>query len=579
MRALRRFFSVQRAVADAAYRVSRSPKNYDGAALGLLFGGAAALGLWKSSCETDPLACADIDSGGSSVRRLPSSASPVAVVGGHSGLMAHDGRVFKPLPRGPRGDMEAGFYLKVNSGARKYQPPATFMPRFHGLIEVEREEHNELQGKDSKSFSSGHRYLELDDLTFPYKRPCVMDIKMGVQAWDEDASIPKIHKEASKYPTQQNVGFRLTGMRVWDKRPALTKKISAAEVAGEEGGNAEAKRIAKLKNAGQDHRNDHVALPAAALPPSSSSEGSPLPPPFVVIPEGYDFHPQGTYREHGRAFGYGLDEKTLEEGFREFLFDGHRVRVELIPSFLERLLEIREWIIKQDEHRFYGSSLLFIYEGEEREGGQRLLPVGVEVRMIDFAHVWPINPRSNATDHDDARKADENATSLDDDDDKVQAMGDQGTGMHTSMATSTTSDNNNRHDDRRIQRRPPPRPLVTSESRDTGYLLGLDSIIRYFLRVMEKHHYSHNHPNSSTAAIDYRNLSEWYRLRWELQDAHALANNEKAVIMMKEHHFHHQTLEQDEAALSYAKEEVKQAVAEARERAKGRDEVEDEQRK
>ena len=34
--------------------------------------------------------------------------------------------------------------------------------------------------------------------------------------------------------------------------------------------------------------------------------------------------------------------------------------------------------------RFYGSSLLLIYEGDEKE------PPKTDVRMIDFAHVYPI---------------------------------------------------------------------------------------------------------------------------------------------------------------------------------------------
>lgn len=468
---------------------------------------------------------------------LPSSASPVAVVGGHSGIVSHDGKVYKPLPAGPRGDMEAGFYLQVNKGARRFHPPATFMPPFHGLVVVEDESEESGAGK-SKSPKPPKRYLALDDLTSSsrYRRPCVMDIKVGVQAWDEDASVPKIHKEASKYPTQQTVGFRLTGMRVWDKRPAFTRTKKELLQAGD----GDEHRVARLKNAGQDEGNGH-------FPAYSASHARLLGGDSKEDEYHYNYHPQGAYREHGRAFGYSLDAKTLEEGFREFLFDGERVRIELIPSFLQRLLDLRKWMLRQDSFRFYGSSLLFIYEGEDQDQDQdqgqasapsssRLpLPVGVEVKMIDFAHVWPITHNNS-------------------------------TSTTSSTASSTT--------------RTSP---TTSEERDTGYLLGLDSIIRFFLAVMErgarKQHHQQQGGRGSLGGgdgeieIDYRSLCEWYRLAWEQQDADAVREGKKALLMTKGHHFHHQTQEQDDAALSYATEEAKAEVEEARIRMKMRTEA------
>jgi hypothetical protein len=304
--------------------------------------------------------------------------------------------VLKPLQPGKRGLAESRFYLKVFDGAARESPPATFMPAFYGITTREEEEpaaagasvatpprghgakgpahahkvvasgssSNEQRAQgEGPAFApaasiahsaAGHRgpahhsspfapapvltyrsYLMLEDLTAPYRRPCVMDIKMGVQTWDEDAPLDKVLQERGKYPTQQAVGFRLTGMRVWD---------TAA----------------------------------------------------------------GRYREHGRGFGYALGEDDLVRGFAEFLHDGTRLRVELIPQLLARLHAIREWMAGQAEHRCYGTSLLLLYDGgdgEEEEAGvhaatargRRKLAPGapappprVDVRMIDFAHVWPI---------------------------------------------------------------------------------------------------------------------------------------------------------------------------------------------
>ena len=141
------------------------------------------------------------------------------------------------------------------------------------------------------------------------------------QAWDEDAPPAKVEQERSKYPTQQVVGFRFTGMRV--------------------------------PQAG-------AAVGAAGAPPP--------------------------VKERGRAYGYSLTEATLGRAFAEYLHDGARVRVELIPPFLERLRAIRAWFAAQSEFRFYGSSLLFLYDAAPAPGAAPR----VDVRMIDFAHVWPI---------------------------------------------------------------------------------------------------------------------------------------------------------------------------------------------
>ena len=135
-----------------------------------------------------------------------------------------------------------------------------------------------------------------------------------------------MEQERSKYPTQAAVGLRFTGMRVW--QPG-----------------------------------------------------------------------HGSHKEHGRAFGYALSEATLHHALYEYLHDGERLRVELIPPLLQRVEAVREWFLSQAEFRFYGSSLLFVYEGDPvvadaaQPGGTGAGgdPAGrVDVRMIDFAHVWPI---------------------------------------------------------------------------------------------------------------------------------------------------------------------------------------------
>jgi len=55
--------------------------------------------------------------------------------------------------------------------------------------------------------------LKLEDVTFPFRHPSVLDLKMGTQTYDESAKPEKIAAEVAKYPPQKELGFRFTGMK------------------------------------------------------------------------------------------------------------------------------------------------------------------------------------------------------------------------------------------------------------------------------------------------------------------------------------------------------------------------------
>lgn len=59
-------------------------------------------------------------------------------------------------------------------------------------------------------------YMRLEDITSKFRKPCVMDLKLGRRVWDDSASQDKIDREMKKYPIQETVGFRIIGMRVRD---------------------------------------------------------------------------------------------------------------------------------------------------------------------------------------------------------------------------------------------------------------------------------------------------------------------------------------------------------------------------
>ena len=58
-----------------------------------------------------------------------------------------------------------------------------------------------------------------------FHKPCIMDVKVGRRVWDDFANSDKIDKEKRKYPLQEIIGFRVTGMRVstiWKGRGSET---------------------------------------------------------------------------------------------------------------------------------------------------------------------------------------------------------------------------------------------------------------------------------------------------------------------------------------------------------------------
>jgi hypothetical protein len=70
----------------------------------------------------------------------------------------------------------------------------------------------------------------------------------------------------------------------------------------------------------------------------------------------------------------------------------HRPYVRVV---LERLLVLEEIMSKQYELVFIASSLLIVYDGARRENGNN---IKVDVRLVDFAHVFPSSSSNNEPD-------------------------------------------------------------------------------------------------------------------------------------------------------------------------------------
>mmetsp|Transcript_23310 Transcript_23310/g.73006 ORF Transcript_23310/g.73006 Transcript_23310/m.73006 type:complete len:230 (-) Transcript_23310:2317-3006(-) len=73
-----------------------------------------------------------------------------------------------------------------------------YLPRFYGDIEV-----------------GGMQYLRLENLMRDYRRPCILDVKIGRRCYETTAPNDKKAREHKKYPYQQVVGYRAAGLKVW----------------------------------------------------------------------------------------------------------------------------------------------------------------------------------------------------------------------------------------------------------------------------------------------------------------------------------------------------------------------------
>ncbi|XP_032698697.1 inositol polyphosphate multikinase isoform X3 [Lontra canadensis] len=58
-------------------------------------------------------------------------------------------------------------------------------------------------------------YLKLEDVTHKFNKPCIMDVKIGRKSYDPFASSEKIKQQVSKYPLMEEIGFLVLGMRVY----------------------------------------------------------------------------------------------------------------------------------------------------------------------------------------------------------------------------------------------------------------------------------------------------------------------------------------------------------------------------
>ncbi|OCH86203.1 SAICAR synthase-like protein [Obba rivulosa] len=145
-------------------------------------------------------------------------------VGGHAGLLSHledsDGSLLTKFALAK----EVAFYEAVASDDA-LEPLRPFVPQFYGTLKLE-----------GQVDTAGDRFIVLEDLTYRFDRPNVLDIKLGTVLHDLDAPPEKRARmeQVARATTSRETGVRLTGFQVFDlaagKPLAVTKEYGKSLV-------------------------------------------------------------------------------------------------------------------------------------------------------------------------------------------------------------------------------------------------------------------------------------------------------------------------------------------------------------
>ncbi|KAI7863633.1 hypothetical protein BDF14DRAFT_1841741 [Spinellus fusiger] len=90
------------------------------------------------------------------------------------------------------------------------------------------------------------------------------------------------------------------------------------------------------------------------------------------------------YDVQDKYVGRSLNPTSFYNTLYTFCHDGNQILIHLLPCLIAKLRRLSELIGSLHGYRFYGSSLLIVYEGDTANHREQ----SVDVRIIDFAHCW-----------------------------------------------------------------------------------------------------------------------------------------------------------------------------------------------
>ncbi|CAL5870964.1 uncharacterized protein PFLUO_LOCUS5206 [Penicillium psychrofluorescens] len=187
------------------------------------------------------------------------------------------------------------------------------------------------QEKEQGWVPSGGKKLEtglsivLENVACGFRRPNVLDVKLGARLWADDAPLPKRSRldAVSKETTSWSLGFRIAGMKVWT---------------GHHG---------EMDEGGRTN------------PYATRHEGAEGAPGEVIEKDGY--------RRYDKWYGRSFTDQTVKQGFETFLAGAKAGTVDRSALVARRLadeLKNVQHVLELEESRMYSSSVLVVYEGD-----------------------------------------------------------------------------------------------------------------------------------------------------------------------------------------------------------------------
>lgn len=167
--------------------------------------------------------------------------------------------------------------------------------------------------------------IVLENVASGFRRPNVLDVKLGARLWADDAPPAKRNKldSVAKETTSSSLGYRIAGMKVWTGKNGAADEGSltdpyATKYEGREGAKGE-----------------------------------------VIEKDGY--------RRYDKWYGRSFTEQTVKQGFETFLAGAKAGKVDRSKMIAQRLVEeLRnvQQVLESEESRMYSSSVLIVYEGD-----------------------------------------------------------------------------------------------------------------------------------------------------------------------------------------------------------------------
>ncbi|KAJ5654095.1 hypothetical protein N7490_001098 [Penicillium lividum] len=172
--------------------------------------------------------------------------------------------------------------------------------------------------------------IVLENVASGFRRPNVLDVKLGERLWADDAPPAKRSKldAVSKETTSSSLGFRIAGMKVWT---------------------------------GEDGEADAGARTNPYATKYEGAEGE----------KGEVLEKNG-YRRYDKWYGRSFNESNVKEGFATFLAGAKAGTVDRSKMIARRIVEELknvQQVLESEESRMYSSSVLVIYEADPEAMG------------------------------------------------------------------------------------------------------------------------------------------------------------------------------------------------------------------